>query len=83
MASTRIALIQLCSSRRPHAAQTKILYGPVWVFAAVEVAYILPTCPYFDNLEFAILMQVALSVTSSRLLPLHLGFERFQYISLS
>jgi len=56
---------------------------PVWVFAAVEVAYILPTCPYFDNLEFAILMQVALSVTSSRLLPLHLGFERFQYISLS
>jgi len=28
-------------------------------------------------------MQVVLSATSSRLLPLQLEFERFQYISLS
>jgi len=28
-------------------------------------------------------MQVVLSATSSRLLPLRLGFERFQYISLT
>jgi len=28
-------------------------------------------------------MQVVLSASSSRLLPLQLGFERFQYISLS
>jgi len=28
-------------------------------------------------------MQVVLSATLSRLLPLQLGFERFQYISLS
>jgi len=26
--------------------------GPVEVFAVVKVYYILPTCPYFDNLEF-------------------------------
>jgi len=33
------------------------------------------------NLTF--LMQVVLSATTSRLLPLQLGFERFLYISLS
>jgi len=33
------------------------------------------------NLTF--LLQVTLSANLSRLLPLQLGFERFQYISLS
>jgi len=28
--------------------------GPVYVFAAVKVAYILTTCACFDNLEFDI-----------------------------
>jgi len=28
-------------------------------------------------------MQVVFSATLSRLLPLHLGFERFQYIGLT
>ena len=41
------------------------------------------TCPYFHNLPFEILMQVVLSATLSRLLPLQLVFERFQYIGLS
>jgi len=41
---------------------------------------ILTTCPYFDNLEFHILMQVVFSDTLFRLLPLQSGFERFQYI---
>jgi len=43
----------------------------------------LTTCSYFDNLEFDILMQLVFSATLSRLLPLQLGLERFQYISLS
>ena len=37
----------------------------------------------FYYLEFDVLMQAVLSATLSRLLPLQLGFERFQYISLS
>jgi len=41
----------------------------------------LTTCPYFDNLEFDILVQVVLSAILSRLLPLELGFELFQCIS--
>jgi len=41
------------------------------------------TCPYFDNFEFDVLMRVVLSATLSRLLPMQLGFECFQYISLS
>jgi len=34
--------------------------GPVQVFAAVNVSYILTTCPYFDNLEFDIFEASAL-----------------------
>jgi len=56
---------------------------PVQVFALVKESYILTTCPYSDNLEFDILMEVVLSATLSRLLPLQLGVERFQYIRLS
>ena len=40
--------------RGPHAAQSKVLCGPVEVFAGVKVFYILTICPYFDNLEFNI-----------------------------
>jgi len=43
----------------------------------------LTTCPYFDNFEFDILMQVVLGATLSRMLPLQLGFECFQYICLT
>jgi len=53
------------------------------VFAVVKVSYILTTYPYFDNFDIDVLMQVILSATLSRLLPLQLGFERFQYVSLS
>jgi len=35
-------------------AQSKVLCGPVYVFAVVKVSYVLSTCPYFDNLEFDI-----------------------------
>ena len=48
---TRV-LEELCPTRGPHAAQTKVLYGPVQVFAVVEVSYILTNCPCVDNLEF-------------------------------
>jgi len=48
------ALHQLCPTRGPHVAQSKVLCGPVQVFAVVNVSYILTTCPYFDNLEFDI-----------------------------
>jgi len=37
----------------------------------------------FDNLEYDILRQVVFSATLSRLLPLHIGFQDFQYIRLS
>jgi len=56
--------------------------GPVQAFATVKVSYILTTCPYFDDLEFNIFDQVVLSDTLSCLLPLQLGFQCFQYISL-
>jgi len=36
------------------AAQTKVLCGPVYVFAVVKACYILTTCPSFDNLGFDI-----------------------------
>jgi len=65
-------LDQLCPTR-----------GPVSVFVVVKVSYMLTTCPYFDNLECDILMQVVLSATSSRLLPLQSGLKRFLYISLN
>jgi len=45
--------------------------------------WLLTTCPYFDNLQFDIFLQVVLSATLSLMLPLQLGFERFQYISSS
>jgi len=51
------------------------------VFAVVKISYILTTYPYFHNLQFEILMQV--SATLSCLLQMQLGFERFQYVSLT
>jgi len=36
----------------PHATRSRVLCSPVC--AAVEVSYILTTCPYFDDLEFDI-----------------------------
>jgi len=33
-------------------AHSKVLCGPVQVFAVVKISYILTTCPYFDNLKF-------------------------------
>jgi len=54
------------------------------VFVVVKLSDILTTCPYFDNiLNLTFLMQVVFSATSSSLLPLQLGFERFQSISLN
>jgi len=49
-----MSLRQLCPTRGPHAAQSKVLCGPVWVFAVVKVSNILTTYPYFDNLEYDI-----------------------------
>jgi len=49
----------------------------------MRVSYILTTSSYYDNLGFDILIQVVLSATLVRLLPLQLGFEHYQYISLS
>ena len=66
----------------PQHAARKVLCGPVQVYALVKVSYILTTCPCFDNLEFDILDVHVRSATLSRLLPLQLEFERFQYISL-
>jgi len=40
------------------------------------------TCPCLVILNLTVLMQVVLSATLSRLSPLQLGFEQFQYISL-
>jgi len=44
------------------------------VFAVVKekVSYILTTYPYFDNLQFDILLQVVLCAILSRVLPLQL-----------
>jgi len=33
------ALKQLCPSRGPHAAQQRVLFGPIYVFAVVKVSY--------------------------------------------
>jgi len=51
-------------------------------FRCGKISYILTTCPYFNNLEFAFLTQVAFNAISLRLSPFQLGYERFQYISL-
>jgi len=54
------------------------------VFAVVKLSDILTTCPYCDNiLNLTFLMQLVFSATLSRLLPLQLGFEHFQCISLN
>ena len=41
-------------------AQSKVLCGLVYVFAAVKVSYVLTTCPYFVNQEFDIFDAVGL-----------------------
>jgi len=43
---------------------------PTLVFAVVKVSCILIVCPYFDNFEFDILLQVVYSAALSRVLPL-------------
>ena len=35
-------------------AQSKVLCGPVYVFAVAKVSYILTNCPHYDDLEFDI-----------------------------
>jgi len=49
------------------------------------VSYVLKICLDFDNIEFDIFDAGGLqfSATLSHLLPLQLGFKRFQYIWLS
>ena len=69
------------AARGLHAAQTRVLCCQVEVFAVVKISCILTTCPCFDNLNWTFLMQVILSATLSRLLPLQLGSEHFQFIS--
>jgi len=79
-------LEQLCPTRGSRAA-----YGPGEGFARPGLGFrcsksILHTdnlSPYFDNREFEIFDAGVLSATFSRLLPLQLGFERFQYNRLS
>jgi len=80
-----IALKQLCAIRRPRAA-----CGPVEGFMRPSLSFrCSKSISYSDNLslfwqfDLTYLMQVVFSATISRLLPLQLGFERFQYISLS
>ena len=52
------------------------------VFVVVKLSDILTACPYFDNiLILTFLMQVVFSATLSRLLPLQLGFERFNALA--
>jgi len=41
-------------ARGPHTAKSQVLCGPVYVFAVVKVAYMLTTCPHFDNPKFDI-----------------------------
>jgi len=54
------------------------------VFVVAILSDILTTSPYFDNiLNLTFLTQGIFSATSSRLLPLQLGFEHFQCISLN
>ena len=77
-------LDQLCLTDGPHVAQSKVLCGPVYV-PVVKASYRIYWQPVIIliilNLTF--LMQAAFGAILSRLLPLQLGYERFQYISLS
>jgi len=70
------------SSMRLHVAQLKVLFSPVQVFTAVKVSYILTTCRFFDKFEFAILMQVVFSATSSHMLPLQLATLKSTSVSV-
>jgi len=49
---------------------------------SISILHILTTCSYLDNLEFDIFEALVFSATLSRLLPLQLGFEHFQYVSV-
>jgi len=66
-----------------HAAQSRALYGPVWVFAGVKYYVYSQPVLILIILNFAFLMQVICSATLSHLLQLQLGFEHFLYISLN
>jgi len=62
--------------------------GFVWPslgFRCSQISHILTTYSYFDNLEFDIFDagDLVFSATLSRLLPLQLGIERFQYLGLN
>jgi len=78
-------LIQLCptAARGPHAAQLRVLCGPVYVYGVVKVSYIWQPVLILIVLNLTFLMQVVLSACLSRLISLQLRFEHFQYISLS
>ena len=72
-----LTLVQLCPTRSPVEGFARPTLG----FAVVKVVYILTTCRYFDVIfNLTSLMQVVLSAILSRLLPLQLWFEGFQYI---
>jgi len=47
-------------ARGPHAAQSKILCGPVQVFAVVKASYIVTTCPILRIFNLTFSMQVVL-----------------------
>ena len=56
---------------------------PSLIFVVAKVSCILTTCPCFNNFEVDIFEAGGPSATSSCLLPLQLGFEHFEYITLS
>jgi len=73
------------SSPRAACGPVEGFVRPSLGFRCSKISYILTTCPYFDNVDFDIFDAgvVFFSANLSRLLPLQLGFERFQHICLS
>jgi len=53
------ALKQLCPSRGPHAAQQRVLFGPIYVFAVVKVSYNWRPALILIILNLTFLMQVS------------------------
>jgi len=72
------------SNPRAACAPVEGFVRPSLGFRCSKISYILTTCPYFDDVDFDIFDAgvVLFSAILSRLLPLQLGFERFQYIRL-
>jgi len=71
-------LIQICPTRCPVEGFVRHSWG-----VRCSENILSTDCPYFHDLQFEILMEVVLSATLSRLLPLQLGLEHFLYISFS